>query len=63
VNQNEKERLLCYSAGIIGSTLANPNHNVGLPDWLIKRSIQQAAKLIDTIMDDSKLNAILSEKK
>jgi hypothetical protein len=62
MTQNEKERLLCYSAGIIGSTLANPNHNVGLPDWLIKRSIRQANKLIDMIMDDDKLNAILSEK-
>jgi hypothetical protein len=62
MTQNEKERTLCYAAGIIGSTIANPNHNVGVPDWLLKRSIRQAVKLIDMIMDDDKLNAILSEK-
>jgi len=60
-SQSEKERLLCYSCGIIGSTLSNPNHNVGVTDWLIERSIRQANKLINTIMDDDKLDAILNK--
>lgn len=58
---NDKERLLCYAAGILGSTIANPNHHVGVPDWLIKRSIRQAAMLIDCVFDDVKLEGILNE--
>lgn len=58
---SEKERLLAYAAGILGSTVANPNHHVGVPDWLIRRSIRQAALLIDCVFDDVKLKGILNE--
>lgn len=57
---SNKERLLCYAAGIIGSTLSNPNHTGGVQDWLIERSIRQANLLIETIYDDAKLKEILS---
>lgn len=63
MTQNDKERLLCYSAGILGSTLSNPLHDTGVTDWLIERSIKQAAKLIDCIMDDEKLEVILKAGK
>lgn len=56
---NEKERLLCYAAGIIGSKLANPNYTGGVEDWLIRRSIRDANKLIQTIMDEEKLTEVL----
>lgn len=59
MNVNDRERLLCYAAGILGSTLANPNHTSGVTDWLIKRSIRQASELIDSIFDDGKLTEIL----
>lgn len=59
---NEKERLLCYSAGIMGSILANPLHDSGLPDWLMKRCIRDANKFIGIIFDDAKLNEVLNEK-
>jgi hypothetical protein len=55
---NEKERLLCYAAGILGSTLANPG-NIYPPENLIKQSIRAAQKLIDVIYDDAKLSEIL----
>ena len=58
---NEKERLLCYAAGLMGSTLANPNHTHGMSDWLVKRSIRQAHKLINSVFDDVKLAEILNE--
>lgn len=58
---NEKERLLCYAAGLLGSTLANPNHTTGISDWLVKRSIRKAAMLIDCVFDDAKLAEILNE--
>lgn len=55
---NEKERLLCYAAGILGSTLANPG-NVYPPSALIKQSIRAASELIETIYDDKKVQEIL----
>lgn len=55
---SDKERLLCYSAGILGSTLSNPG-NVYTPEQLIKQSIRAAQKLIDVINDDMKLVEIL----
>jgi hypothetical protein len=63
---SEKERLLCYTAGIIGSTIANPQYGqlkggLEVSDWLIARSIKTASKLIDTIMDDEKLKEVLNE--
>jgi len=61
MNINEKERLLCYAAGIMGSTLANPNHHDGVTDWLIRRSIRKAHKLISVVMDETKLNEVLNE--
>ena len=60
--KSDRERLIAYSAGIIGSTLSNPNHNQGVTDWLIERSIRQANKLIQTCYDDEKLAEILKEK-
>lgn len=60
---SERERLLAYSAGIIGSAMSNPHYVAGGPtDWLIKRSIRSAAQLIDMIFDDKKLLEILSEE-
>jgi hypothetical protein len=59
---SDKERLLCYAAGILGSTIANPLHDSGVPDWLLRRSIQQASKLIEYVFDDTKLSEILNEK-
>ena len=48
---NAKERLLCYSAGILGSMLANSTATAepSVPDYLIERSIKAAKKLIETI--------------
>lgn len=51
---SEKERLLCYSAGIIGSTLSNPScgYVTGkIPDWMINNAIESAQRLIKTISD------------
>jgi hypothetical protein len=58
MNYNEKERLLCYASGILGSTLANPN-NTYTPDQLMGSSIRAAYKMINTIMDDDKLKEVL----
>lgn len=58
MNINEKERLLCYSAAILGSRLSNPNHNYSV-DGLINSSIRAANKLIHTIMDDAALDEVL----
>ncbi len=55
---SERERLLCYAAGIMGSTLSNPG-NIYEPAALIPRSIRAAKMLIDTIYDDAKLKEIL----
>lgn len=60
MTQSEKERLLCYAVGILGSKLANPYYTGDLcPDWLMRRSIKAANKLISTIMDDEKLQEVL----
>jgi hypothetical protein len=58
---NEKERLLCYASGIMGSILANPG-NIYTPKGLVPRCIRAAQNLIDTIYDDDKLAEILKEK-
>lgn len=58
---SEKERLLCYSSGIMGSILANPA-NVYTPQGLIPRCIRAAQKLIDTVYDDKELEEILKIK-
>jgi len=58
---SEKERLLCYSAGILGSTLSNPN-NKYQPKDLIKYSIRAAYQMINTIYDDKLLKEIIDEK-
>lgn len=57
---SEKERLLCYASGIMGSILANPG-NIYNPVGLIPRSIRAAQKLIDTIYNDELLAEILKE--
>lgn len=62
MTNNEKERLLCYAAGIVGSTISNPNHHSGVPDWLIERSIRQAHKLINSVFDDDELKRILENE-
>ncbi len=58
---SEKERLLCYASGLIGSYLANPHTPTGLlvEDWMIKRAIKYAHNMITTIYDDAKLAEIL----
>lgn len=58
---SEKERLLCYSAGILGSYLANPTAPLDVPEWLMKRCIKKANQLITMIYDDDKLQEILND--
>lgn len=58
---SEKERLLCYSAGILGSTLANPN-NTYTAEQLMKQSIRAAHKMIELIYNDNELNEVLNAK-
>lgn len=54
----DKERLLCYAAAILSSKLSNPN-NTYTADGLAPICIKQAAHLIESIFDDSKLQEIL----
>lgn len=60
MNMNERERLLCYSSGIVGSILSNPN-NTFTSQQLIRPAIRSASKMIATIYDDKLLAEILSE--
>ena len=48
---NNKERILCYSAGILGAWLGNNTvtATAEVDDWMIKRAINAAQKLIETI--------------
>jgi hypothetical protein len=55
---SERERLLCYAAGIMGSILANPG-NIYSAEGLTARCIRAANQLIETIYDDGKLEEIL----
>lgn len=60
---NEKERLLCYSAGILGSMLSARNENEStVHNWMVNRSIRAANKLINTIFDEEKLKEILQHE-
>lgn len=61
MTNSEKERLLCYSAGIIGSTLSNPG-NVYTAEQLTNVSIRAAHKLINTIFNDEQLKEVLNGK-
>ena len=61
LTNSERERLLCYSAGIMQATLSNPG-NVYTPEGLISYSIKAAHKLIETIFDDQKLEEALKSK-
>ena len=58
---SEKERLICYSAGIMGAILSNGG-NIYTPKGLVPRCIRAAQNLIDTIYDEEKLAEILKEK-
>jgi hypothetical protein len=58
---SEKERLLCYAAGIMGAMLAHPG-NTYHPEGLMPMSIKAAQKLIDTVYDDVKLKEILESQ-
>lgn len=58
---SNKERLLCYSAGMLQAKLSNPN-NTYTAENLIPSCIRAAQKLIDTIYNDVKLSEILKEK-
>jgi hypothetical protein len=51
VVDNAKERLLCYSAGILGAWLGNNTitATAEVDDWMIKRAINAAKLLIETI--------------
>jgi len=55
---SERERILCYAAGIMQATLSNPN-NVYTPEGLVGYAIKAASKLIETIYDDDKLEEAL----
>lgn len=59
---NEKERLLCYTAGILQAKLANPG-NIYTVEGLIPGCIYEANMLINTIYDDDKLKEILSRNR
>lgn len=54
VVDNAKERLLCYSAGILGSLLANStvNANPEVEEWMVDRSISAAKKLIEKVYSE-----------
>jgi len=58
--KSDRERLIAYASGIIGSTLSNPN-NTYTAEQLMKSAIRSANKLIETIYDDTKLKEILNE--
>jgi len=57
----DRERLLAYASGILGSTLSNPG-NIYTAEQLIGTSIRTAQKLIDIIFDDKKLDEVLNAK-
>lgn len=59
---NEKERLLCYAAGILGAKLSNPG-NIYNVEGLIAGCVREANMLINTIYDDEKLTEILSRNR
>lgn len=59
---SEKERLLCYAAGILGAKLSNPG-NIYNVEGLIPSCIYEANMLINSIYDDVKLNEILSRNR
>lgn len=57
---SEKERLICYSAGILQAKLSNSiTTQFSSPETLMRSSIKLAQLLIDTIYDDDKLNEVL----
>ena len=60
--KSDRERLIAYSAGIIGSTLSNPG-NVYTAEQLMKPAIRAAHKLITMVYDDDQLKEILSHEK
>lgn len=57
---SEKERLLCYAAGILQAQLSNST-NTSTPRALIKSSIRTAQELIETVYDDKKLAEYLEK--
>lgn len=61
MTNSEKERLLCYAAGILGSTLANPGNVYGA-EQLIGTSIRAANKMIQTIFNDEELKNVLEQR-
>jgi hypothetical protein len=60
--KSDRERLIAYASGIIGSTLSNPG-NVYTAEQLMKPAIRAAHKLITTVYDDVALEAILKDTK
>lgn len=60
--KSDRERLIAYASGFIGSTLANPG-NVYTAEQLMKPAIRAAHKLITTVYDDVALEAILKDTK
>jgi hypothetical protein len=57
---NEKERLLCYAAGILQAKLSHPGNPYSV-EGLIPSCIRDANQLIETIYDDKKLTEILKK--
>ena len=60
MTNSEKERLLCYAGGILGSLLSSPG-NIYPAENLIGTSIRAASKLINTIFDEKKLQEVLKD--
>jgi len=57
---SEKERLLCYSAGIFDAMLSNSvTTQFQTTDGLMRQSIRLANEMIHAIYDDEKLAEIL----
>lgn len=57
---SEKERLLCYAAGILQARLSNPGNNSFSMEALLPSSIRMAHKMIELIYDDEKLKRELA---
>lgn len=57
--KSDRERLIAYASGIIGSKLSNPG-NIYTVEQLMPSAIRSAHRLITTCYDDDKLSEILN---
>ena len=51
---NEKERLLCYAAGLLQAKLSNPNNTYSV-EGLIPSCIREAKQLIEAVYEDGEV--------